>query len=66
MADPVLLRELEDLALRAYDAGQETLAGCLHMLIHASEQMQIDGLFTTMASFNRASLEVKQQEEIES
>ena len=59
MPDPVTHRELIDLALRAYDAEQEAIAGCLYMIIHASEQSRLDDLFAGMASFNRETLEDK-------
>ena len=62
MSDSVTLQELEDLAIRAYDAGQLSLAGCLHMIIHASEQMKLDGLFAVMTSFNKDSLVVETEE----
>jgi hypothetical protein len=65
MANPVTLVELQDLALQAYDAEQMTLAGCLHMIIHASEKLTLDGLFAVMTAFNKDTLEVNSGEEAE-
>lgn len=64
MPNYVTLTELTELAIRAYDNEQQTLAGCLYMIIHASEQMNIDGLFVAMASYNQNTLEVQEEAEL--
>ena len=62
MPNPITIVELQDLAIRAYDAGQQTLAGCLHMVIHAIENLKLDGLFSAMTAYNINTLKVEERD----
>lgn len=62
MPNSITIAELQDLAIRVNEAGQQTLAGCLHMAIHAAEILKLDGLFSVMTIYKINTIKVDERD----
>jgi hypothetical protein len=58
-ADPVTVDDLNMLAIRAFDADQEKLAGCLYVIAEMCEEMRLDEVFGALLCFRRGDFQVE-------
>lgn len=62
MPNSITIAELQDLAIRVNEAGQQTLAGCLHLVIPAIQNLKLDGLFSVMTIYKINTIKVDERD----